>query len=100
MSPGSNLATPRGSVFPKNLQYKQPCHSKEKTCRNFQLDRISIILKKNNTKASPVQALGLYNITFKHCLLVYENVQIGNDQEKAQPEKDSHSKNRGGKKLD
>ena len=28
----------------------------------------------------------------------YENVQVGKDQEKAQSEKDSHSKNRGGKK--
>ena len=28
-----------------------------------------------------------------------ENVQVGNDQEKAQSEKDSQSKNRGGKKL-
>ena len=27
-----------------------------------------------------------------------EKVQVGNDQEKAQSEKDSHSKNRGGKK--
>ena len=29
----------------------------------------------------------------------YKKVQVGNDQEKAQSEKDSHSKNRGGKKL-
>ena len=28
-----------------------------------------------------------------------KNVHVGNDQEKAQSEKDSHSKNRGGKKL-
>ena len=28
----------------------------------------------------------------------FEKVQIGKDQEKAQSEKDSHSKNRGGKK--
>ena len=28
-----------------------------------------------------------------------KNVQVGKDQEKAQTEKDSHSKNRGGKKL-
>ena len=30
---------------------------------------------------------------------IYEKVQVGKDQEKAQSEKDSHSKNRGGKKL-
>ena len=29
---------------------------------------------------------------------VNEKVQVGKDQEKAQSEKDSHSKNRGGKK--
>ena len=28
----------------------------------------------------------------------YEKVQVGKDQEKTQSEKDSHSKNRGGKK--
>ena len=28
-----------------------------------------------------------------------EKVQVGNDQEKEQSEKDSHSKNRGGKKT-
>ena len=31
--------------------------------------------------------------------LVYDRVQVGKDQEKAQSEKDYHSKNRGGKKL-
>ena len=30
-------------------------------------------------------------------LLLYGNIQVGKDQEKAQSEKDSHSKNRGGK---
>ena len=29
---------------------------------------------------------------------IHEKVQVGKDQEKAQSEKDSHSKNRGGKK--
>ena len=31
--------------------------------------------------------------------LVFKKVQVGKDQEKAQSEKDSHSKNRGGKKT-
>ena len=31
--------------------------------------------------------------------IVHEKVQVGKDQEKAQSEKDSHSKNRDGKKL-
>ena len=30
--------------------------------------------------------------------ILYSKVQVGKDQEKAQSEKDSHSKNRGGKK--
>ena len=30
--------------------------------------------------------------------LLFKKVQVGKDQEKAQSEKDSHSKNRGGKK--
>ena len=37
-----------------------------------------------------------------HATLTFNNlkkVQAGKDQEKAQSEKDSHSKNRGGKKL-
>ena len=29
---------------------------------------------------------------------IYKKVQVGKDQEKAQSEKDSHSKNQGGKK--
>ena len=35
-------------------------------------------------------------VTFSVC--VNEEVQVGKDQEKAQSEKESHSKNRGGKK--
>ena len=31
--------------------------------------------------------------------MITQQVQVGNDQKKAQSEKDSHSKNRGGKKL-
>ena len=31
-------------------------------------------------------------------IFVHQKVQVGKDQEKAQSEKDSHSKNRGGKK--
>ena len=49
----------------------------------------------------------LYSIAFDKCSLennlqsphlVLRKVQVGKDQEKAQSEKDSHSKNRGGKK--
>ena len=41
-------------------------------------------------KTIPVKTLPITPESFK-------KVQIGNDQEKAQSEKDSHSKNRGGK---
>ena len=39
--------------------------------------------------------------THKHAIImpkVIKKVQVGKDQEKAQSERDSHSKNRGGKK--
>ena len=32
-------------------------------------------------------------------IVTLKKVQVGNDREKAQSERDSHSKNRGGKKL-
>ena len=38
------------------------------------------------------------NYFFKNHNFYVEKVQVGKDQEKAQSEKDSHSKNRGGKK--
>ena len=41
---------------------------------------------------SPIQRPG-------HTITRYWKVQVGKDQEKAQSEKDSHSKNRGGKKT-
>ena len=36
---------------------------------------------------------------YMHLKIMLEKVQVGNDQEKEQPEKDSHFKNRVGKKL-
>ena len=53
------------------LTVEKPCHLKGKTCRKFKMDRILIILKKYDIRASSVLALGLYTIIFKHCLLVY-----------------------------
>ena len=35
----------------------------------------------------------------RSAIVEFEEVQVGKDQEKAQSEKDSHSKNRGGKKT-
>ena len=39
-----------------------------------------------------------YEVEQKNMLDSHKKVQVGKDQEKAQSEKDSHSKNRGGKK--
>ena len=39
----------------------------------------------------------LVNVKLAHA--IYKKVQVGKDQEKALSEKDSHSKNRGGKKV-
>ena len=41
----------------------------------------------------------LYNTIMIARMVLCEEVQVGKDQEKAQSEKDSHSKNRGGKKT-
>ena len=43
----------------------------------------------------------MLSIYFKklRALNYFKKVQVGKDQEKAQSEKDSHSKNRGGKKT-
>ena len=51
-----------------------------------------------------VESMDLIKVMFYFCGSVcvgnkpYGKVQVGKDQEKAQSEKDSHSKNRGGKK--
>ena len=39
------------------------------------------------------------NTAIGSVMVIYKQVQVGKDQEKAQSEKDSHSKNRGGKKT-
>ena len=39
----------------------------------------------------------LYSSYYK--VIAHKKVQVGKDQEKAQSERDSHSKNRGGEKL-
>ena len=52
--------------------------------------------RNNKMQANPdkFQAIMLGKLGFENC----KKVQVGKDQEKAQSEKDSHSKNRGGKK--
>ena len=80
--------------------------------------RSSLALCLTKVRAVDIQIMSEYDQTFGpklligHCdlfsrfsdfalylgtQLVYDRVQVGKDQEKAQSEKDSHSKNRGGK---
>ena len=82
--------------------------------------RSSLALCLTKVRAVDIQIMSEYDQTFGpklltgHCdlfsrfsdfalylgtQLVYDRVQVGKDQEKAQSENDSHSKNRGGKKL-
>ena len=49
-----------------------------------------------------IVSLHFWICTFNYFIFAvtrYKKVQVGKDQEKAQSEKDSHSKNRGGKKT-
>ena len=48
-----------------------------------------------NLMQETVNELSVYMLLIR---TMYEKVQVGKDQENAQSEKDSHSKNQGGKK--
>ena len=56
---------------------------------------------KSKSKSLPLATSTVFDVT-KHIRLVppfqEKELQVGKDQEKVQSEKDSHSKNRGGKK--
>ena len=53
----------------------------------------------NNSSSSTIKKADRPNASFQGIQLCHKKVQVGKDQEKAQSEKDSHSKNRGGKKT-
>ena len=53
-----------------------------------------MVIRYNNRNLKIVFRFSDYEMTRRP----YKKVQVGKDQEKAQSEKDSHSKNRGGKK--
>ena len=60
-----------------------------------------LVTQKSDMPPPPVGVLDtktLYRAQWKRVQSLAEKVQVGKDQEKAQSEKDSHSKNRGGKK--
>ena len=59
--------------------------------------RISLFEKQNTEPHIPFENISSGQTRLN--LQQVEKVQVGKDQEKAQPERDSHSKNRGGKKV-
>ena len=52
----------------------------------------NVLLRNHKTHSFHILCVAMYSGP------LYKKVQVGKDQEKAQSEKDSHSKNRGGKK--
>ena len=61
-------------------------------------DKIMLFLKKKKTIKKKQRTNGPVNAHLRPEIYTNKKVQVGKDQEKAQSEKDSHSKNRGGKK--
>ena len=59
---------------------------------------VYILIRKRNAKILKPYFLEKNHFDGIFSDITYEKVQVGKDQEKAQSEKDSHSKNRGGKK--
>ena len=55
--------------------------------------------KENQTEKYCQKYFVLFWLSKSQMHTFHEKVQVGKDQEKAQSEKDSHSKNRDGKKL-
>ena len=81
------------------------CSGRYKTCiywhRVLSLVRTAggndLILKLSSENDGVI--FGIINFKYHHSDSLFKKVQVGKDQEKAQSEKDSHSKNRGGKKT-
>ena len=59
---------------------------------------LSKIIKKIQNFSGEIGYVFVMSSLVYTCEAWWKKVQVGNDQEKAQSEKDSHSKNRGGKK--
>ena len=59
------------------------------TCGKMELSTHRFLVVTDNSKMHELRKLAY---------AIYRKVQVGKDQEKAQSEKDSHSKNQGGKK--
>ena len=69
------------------------------TVHDFELSSLDQIpLLANSQKTNMIFGKNYILLTKFFKIIIFEKVQVGKDQEKAQSEKDSHSKNRGGKK--
>ena len=83
-------------VFPSkqltSLQMSSPCISMQAMPYDF-----SLIFKRHRRNCYAEYHVFKDRKVF-YINRCYQKVQVGKDQEKAQSEKDSHSKNRGGKK--
>ena len=55
----------------------------------------TVVINRNRLLRYKLRAISKNNIYEKQ---IHQKVQVGKDQEKVQSERDSHSKNRGGKK--
>ena len=61
--------------------------------------RLVYVLNMSSSLNKDIIIIIITNVMQRDFTVSIEKVQVGKDQEKAQSEKDSHSKNRGGKKL-
>ena len=58
-----------------------------------------LAVKRKTYQQREALTIACFSTTLNVIVTYDKKVQVGNDQEKAQSEKDSHSKNRGGEKL-
>ena len=74
-------------------QHRSICEADQRLC--FRCTEVAVIRKSHHNNSECTCSM------FIRCGIMpkfYQKVQVGKDQEKTQSEKDSHSKNRGGKK--
>ena len=81
-------ACPKQVFFEHNYMYK--LYDKKQITYNLLMLAFRVI--------SMVPPESTWNRLLRVLYIVDKKIQVGKDQEKAQSEKDSHSKNRGGKK--
>ena len=67
---------------------------------NWSRNNKAVVILKNRygNQMVSIARVSKVRLTWDILLCIYEKVQVGNDQEKTQSEKNPHSKNRGGEK--